>query len=261
MTDASGFQFFGISKNMPLMSFRSHEADWFDGHYALWEKDGRLFRFYQNRHGVFNQKPQDTFVRVDHGLETPDGTVLFLDLAINWARDTDLVPQRLNVDSPETTNALLRAWSLATYEQGDLYSLRLSCVYGRNYPQIVWLADPDTPGACYDDLWGGWGMPNGMLMVGPWRRVLAELDGLRRSSWHTMTPWQRQQVVTNLIDSPDYRELPRRVRVEGLRSFYQQYLKFDSQSDFSTLNARRNARSWAKREFGLPDDPMALPWV
>lgn len=259
----SGFTFFGVQNTD--MGMGETRAAWFDGQSPVWEKDGKLYLFYTDDAGSADG-PHPMGLSLDHGVATTGGQYLFVYLVLHWARHDDHVLQKLDgTDTAPyglTRNMLLACEVASEHCQGrSNLSMRMVRIRTREHPDMRFLADPDKVDPEKTEYWGAWGMPNGQVMVGPQRLIMKQLDGLRRESWHNLNDYQRMTLVTTLLRHPDYRdELPRDIRVEGLRAQYR-WLRKMGRSDWSARNARNNAESWARMYFKLEDDPMGMPWV
>lgn len=253
----NAYTFFGTE--ITDMGLGESAATWFGSHGTLWEKGGRLYRFYMDKAGS-SSEARVTGMQVDHGVETSDGQYLFVFLVLNWARDDDYILQKLDNNDDEPyglTRNLLLAASLAEKrrEQQNSLDLRMVRLRRPTHPAMRFLEDPKGVNPEKTQYWGAWGMPNGQIVVGPWSKVMAELDGLRRSSWHNLSNYQRSHLVTTLVRFTSGDEVARDVRIAGLKAFH------DSMSGYDIDNQRSNVESWAAMYFGLEDDPLALPWV
>lgn len=256
MTQAHGtankFSFYGIMRDAGRMG--EHWGTWFHDHALLWEKDGQLYRFYKDDAGSASE-PNRTGLLTANSVTTTVEVSLFLNLHLEWARDTTIVPLPLGEQDEERTRELLLGWDVATRQrrQETLLDLDLSAIRLRGHKDMVLLADPDSINPEKNEYWGAWGMPNGQMAVGPWSRIMRELDALRRSNWHNLDHYARSNLIVQLADNNS--DLPRELRVAGLQSFYRDWNSWD------VNNQRSNTASWAEMYFKLVDDPMALPWV
>jgi hypothetical protein len=215
----------------------------YNGHLPVWEKDNELFVFYQNQ-----KEPSPFHFKKDEGYLASDHNAYFMRLMVQWASGDDSIPQNLN--HPGCENLLL-AWKYQKPDQRTQLRLHLSAVRHVSHPALQFLANPALADP-EKTFWGGFGMPHGQIIVGPWEKLMDELDALRRNSWNELPDEMKQRIAITLHEE---RGIPREYRVDALRIFY------EGMRTLGESNARSNAISWARMYFGLADDPMALPWV